>query len=236
MTPSRAFFCTIVALSLCCALNAQPKLLVQSEMDWGTIVPSGPANEQQRVRAKLALKNTGDATLLIREVRPSCGCVTAPLERDSIAPDAEVFIDIAMNFPVANGPLSKTLTIHTNEPADSLHVVVLKADLVRPIQLSSSFVPFNKGIVGDAVEGEFTVTSFAPVDVVVTVAMLTKGVVATTQSPFVLAKGKPETIRLRYVPLAAGSYRVDFELQTSLSGYEVIPMSGFGVTESRPAR
>lgn len=236
MTPSRAFFCTIAALSLCCALHAQPKLLVQNEMDWGTIVPSGPASEQQRVRTKLALKNTGDVTLLIRDIRPSCGCVTAPLDRDSIAPNEEVFIDVAMTFPVANGPLTKTLTIHTNEPADSLHVVVLKAELVRPIQLSSSFVPFNKGIVGDAVEGELTITSFAPVDVEVTVAMLTKGVVTTSQNPLLLTKGKPETIRLQYLPVVVGSYRVDFELRTSLAGYEVIPTSGFGVTESRLVR
>lgn len=236
MTLSRTFICTLAALSLCCTLHAQPKLLVQAEMDWGMIVPSGPASEQQRVLAKLALKNTGDRTLLIRDIRPSCGCVTAPLVRDSIAPNEEVFIDVAMNFPVANGPLTKTLTIHTNEPADSMHVVVLKAELVRPIQLSSSFVPFNKGVVGDAVEGELTVTSFAPVDVRVTVAMLTKGVMTTSQNPFVLTKGKPETIRLQYVPLVAGSYRVDIELQTSLGGYEVIPISGFGVTESRPAR
>ena len=236
MTTTRTFFYTIVALSLSHTLHAQPKLSVQTEMDWGTIVPSGPASEQQRVRTKLALRNTGDATLRIREVRPSCGCVTAPLERDSIAPNEEVFIDLAMGFPVANGPISKTLTIHTNEPTDSMHVIVLKAELVRPIQLSSSFVPFNKGVVGDSVEGELTITSFASVDVDVTVAPLTKNLVTTSQNPVILTKGKPETIRLQYTPSVAGSYRVDLELRTSLKGYEVISINGFGVTDARPTR
>ncbi len=236
MPSSRAITITIIALLLSCTLHAQPKLVVQSEMNWGTIVPSGSASEQQRVSTKLSLKNTGDRTLRIRAVRPSCGCVTAPLNRDSIAPNEEVFIDVTMNFPVANGPLTKTLTIHTNELVDSLHVVRLQAELVRPIQLSASFVPFNKSFVGDSVEGEIVITTFASAGVQMTIAPLTEKLVVTSQNPVTLAKGKPETIRLRFTTSVAGSYRVDLELRTSLAGYEVIPISGFGVTDARPVR
>jgi len=225
-------------LSILCVhiVGAQPRLSVQPEMDWGRVVPKGAASDQQRVKARIILKNVGDAILHIRDVRPSCGCVTAPLDRDSIAPNEEAFVDVTMNFPVANGPLSKTLTIHTNEPIDSMHSVVLKAELVRPLQLSSSFVPFNKGVVGESVEGELTITSYADIPVTLTVAPLTKGATVVSRNPVVLTTGVPETVRLRFSPIQAGPYRVDLELRTTLAGYEAIPISGFGVADERPVR
>lgn len=236
MILSRILTPCIASIVLTCSVYAQPRLNVQAEMDWGTIVPNGPASVQQRVQTRLSLKNIGDATLRIRAVRPSCGCVTAPLERDSIAPNEEVFIDVTMNMPVANGPLRKTLTIHTNEPFDSMHVVALKAELVRPIQLSSSFVPFNKSRVGELAEGEITITSFASHDVQVAIASLADGLTVSSQSPVMITKGKPETIRLIFRPSITGSYQVDLEIRTSYPGYEVIPISGFGVADARLER
>lgn len=221
---------------LVCAANAQPKLVVIKEYDWGMVVPSGPSTAQQSVRTKLSLKNTGDAMLRIREVRPSCGCVTPKLERDSIAPQEEVFVDISMNLPVGNGPVKKTLTVHTNEPTDSMHVVVLKAELVRPIQLSSGFIPFNASHVGDTTSGIITVTSFASDDITLTVAPASKNIEVASQNPVKLTKGVPHTIHLVYRPDKSGSYSVNVDLRTSLPGYEVIPISGFGVADPAPKR
>jgi len=231
MISIRTFITTVIFVALAYTMYSQPRLKVQPEVDWGTVVPNGPTTQQQRVETKLSLKNIGDATLQIRSVRPSCGCVTAPLERDSIAPNEEIFIDVTMNMPVANGPLRKTLTIQTNEPIDSMHAIVLKVELARSIQLSSSFIPFNKGRAGEIVEGEITITSFAGEDIGMTVVALVDRLTVSSPNPLVLTKAKPETIHFEYKPLVAGAYQLDLELRTTLAGYEAIPISGFGVAE-----
>lgn len=233
MTSTFILTAMMLLLGAASLLQAQPKLEVRSEIDWGEVVPSGPATEQQRVTTKLSLKNTGNSTLRVFEVRPSCGCITTKTDQDSIAASAEMLVDVGMNLPVGNGPLRKTLTIRTNEPTDSIHVVVLKAELVRPIQFSSGFIPFNSSGVGSVATGELTVTSFAAADVVVTVAELGDSVQVLSANPFRLVKGKPETVRLAYKPTVSGSYKVDLQLRTSLPGYEAIPVSGFGVALER---
>ena len=50
-------------------LYAQPKLDMQNEVDWGTVTPTGPLSETQSVKYRVPVKNAGDSTLIIANVR-----------------------------------------------------------------------------------------------------------------------------------------------------------------------
>jgi len=74
----------------------------------------------QKVQYSYHFKNTGDAPLLIGDVKPSCGCTslkdwpTAP-----ILPGEEGKISIEFNSDGQPGAVSKSIVVHTNAvPAD----------------------------------------------------------------------------------------------------------------------
>lgn len=56
--------------------------------------------------------NTGDAPLLITNVRSSCGCTIPSFPKTPIAPGKSDRIEVKYNM--AKGPISKTITVETN--------------------------------------------------------------------------------------------------------------------------
>ncbi|MBL0323535.1 MAG: DUF1573 domain-containing protein [Ignavibacteria bacterium] len=105
---------------------AQPKLGMQNEVDWGTVTPSGPLTETQSVKYRVPVKNVGDSTLIISNVRVQCGCNTAPIEDDTLLPGEETSINITPNLPTGSGELSKYATVFSNDPFWGAHVLRLK--------------------------------------------------------------------------------------------------------------
>lgn len=212
---------------------AQPHLFMPAEHDWGVVVPTGGATAQHQVKARIELKNDGDAPLKIKEVRVGCGCTSAPLEKDSLQPGEITNLNVTLNLPNTNGPLSKYVTLFTNEPDAKPHVLILKADVQRPLQLSSSFIPFNAAAVGKPTLGTITVTSqyASPVHLTITSQVSTMTVDPAT---FTLNKGEAKTINFLFTPVAVGPFNVQALLKTDLAGYEEIPIAGYGaVTEKQ---
>lgn len=221
----------VVLLATSVGAMAQPHLSMPAEHDWGVVVPSGSATAQHSVKARIVLKNDGDAPLKIKEVRVGCGCTSAPLEKDSLQPGETTNLNVTLNLPNGNGPLSKYVTLFTNEPDAKPHVLTLKADVQRPLQLSSSFIPFNAATMGKPTLGTITVTSqnATPVQFTISSQVVTMTVDPTT---FILNKGESKTINFLFTPAAVGPFNVQALLKTDLVGYEEIPIVGYGaVTE-----
>ena len=149
---TRTIMRTLITLSLALVIGtigtvAQPSIQVQDSVDWGVVVPDAPPGEPAKVRAAVTVRNVGTNVLAITEVRPGCGCTTAPIEKDSLGPNEETVINVTLNLPLANGPIKKSVTISSNDPEHPTKALYLVADVQRPLQMSSSFIPFNKGAV-----------------------------------------------------------------------------------------
>jgi hypothetical protein len=212
---------------------AQPHLSMPAEHDWGVVVPTGGATSQHQVKARIELKNDGTAPLKIKEVRVGCGCTSAPLEKDSLQPGESTNLNVTLNLPNTNGPLSKYVTLFTNEPDAKPHVLTLKADVQRPLQLSSSFIPFNASVVGKPTLGTITVTSQNPTPVRITVTSQVPTMSVDPATPFTLQKGESKTINFLFTPAATGSFNVQAVMKTDLVGYEEIPIVGYGAVTAK---
>lgn len=95
-------------------------------------------------------KNAGDAELLIRRVKPSCGCTAALLSRERLAPgDAG---EVRVTFATRDRPLGSQdvqVQVFSNDPGDD-HVAVLHvrgetANLLQVVPTAISFQPFLHG-------------------------------------------------------------------------------------------
>ncbi|MCR4415829.1 MAG: DUF1573 domain-containing protein, partial [Thermoguttaceae bacterium] len=69
-------------------------------------------------------RNAGHADLLITRVVPDCGCTTAKVSKNVLAPGDEVAIAATLSFKAIRGPTAKRIVIETNDPRRR-HAVLL---------------------------------------------------------------------------------------------------------------
>jgi hypothetical protein len=117
----------------------QPKIHIEGNdvYDWGKIDPKG-----KPLTAKVKIFNQGTDTLKISEVKPTCGCTTAPLDKNNIEPYGYATLDITLTVS-DDGPIHKSIGITSNDTKTPTKNLSLKADIVRPIGLSPRFLSFS---------------------------------------------------------------------------------------------
>ena len=213
-------------------MHAQPRLVMDNEVAWGTVIPPTPKKEDQQVHRAVTSTNAGDSTLEIGEVRVQCGCTSAPLDKKRLAPGEQTSMRVTVTLPAGSGTFSKYVTVFSNDPSGA-HVLRLKADVLRPIQLESGFLAFNRGEVGVPSLAEVELTVNADTVVLITAVTPTPGVRVVTPMPMTVARGERAKISFEYTPTAPGPFNVDAVLRTSLVGYEAIELSGYGVATSQ---
>lgn len=81
---------------------------LDSTLDKGTIT------EGDKIEVAYRFKNSGNKPLVIKEVRPSCGCTVAEKPEEPIAPGGEGVIKGVFNSANKPGANHKTITVVTN--------------------------------------------------------------------------------------------------------------------------
>ena len=84
----------------------------------------------------VAVRNDGDAPLVVTSITTSCGCTTAALEPMTIAPGESGALRIAFDSgahgPELRGPLMREVTLVSNDPALPEAVVAVTATILPP--------------------------------------------------------------------------------------------------------
>lgn len=98
-----------------------PRLVCEApEFDFGTV------DNSQTVEHTYVLKNTGDLTLEITQVRPSCGCTVASITERNVPPGGETRITARLSLAGRQGPQHKVTTVESNDPQQPHFMLVLK--------------------------------------------------------------------------------------------------------------
>jgi hypothetical protein len=98
---------------------------IDSTKDYGKIT------EGQKLDVSFRFKNTGDKPLIIRSVRPSCGCTAAEPPKEPIAPGAEGAIQASFNSQGREGINRKDLYVEANTKGTQNHVVHFDVEVVK---------------------------------------------------------------------------------------------------------
>ena|GEM_PF-155317 len=106
---------SILALSLCAVLSivavGAPMIHVAVPVhDFGSVT------EGIAVTHTFVVRNTGDEVLEISGVNASCGCTTADLASDSIAPGESVDLEVLVDTAGFGGTISKSIAVISNDP------------------------------------------------------------------------------------------------------------------------
>ena len=112
--------------------NAPRIRLETAALELGEI-PNG-----QIATREVAVRNDGDAPLVVAVVTTSCGCTTAVLEPMTIAPGASgvlrVSFDSGAHGPDLRGPLLREVTLSSNDPVAPEAKLTLAATILAPEQ------------------------------------------------------------------------------------------------------
>jgi hypothetical protein len=123
------------ALAACggdAAAGSAPRLALEE-----TTLALGDVPNGEIVERELAVRNDGDAPLVVEKVVTSCGCTTATLEPMTLAPGESGALRIAFDSgahgPELRGSLVREVTLLSNDPTMPEAVVALTANILPPI-------------------------------------------------------------------------------------------------------
>jgi hypothetical protein len=139
----KKYIVLFVLVLLTTIANAQPKLEIEggNTYDWGK---SNPA--QSPLKATIKLKNVGTEVLKIAEVKPGCGCTTAPLDKYDIQPNDFALMSVTLNISSYTDEVTKSIRITSNDPQSGDSYLFLKTFVFRPIKVDPS-VYLGKSII-----------------------------------------------------------------------------------------
>lgn len=116
---------------------AAPRLAaVEAVKDVGKVAKS------EKVDVVFEIRNNGDAELVLSDVRPTCGCTVAKYDA-RIAPGATGKVHAAVDTSDFSGPIAKTITVLSNDPATPRLTLTIKADVQPQVELYPGFARFN---------------------------------------------------------------------------------------------
>lgn len=153
---------------------AQPKLEIigGNTYNWGSVKRAdGP------LKAKVKIKNAGTELLDISNVKPGCGCTTAPLDKNKLNPGEEATLDITLKIDKDSGPVTKGITITSNDPANGKVNLMIKADVYVALTVFPKMMNFSASAPGQEVSSKIVVTNKSDKPIKVTKVMADPNVV-----------------------------------------------------------
>ncbi|PYI92251.1 MAG: hypothetical protein DME97_10985 [Verrucomicrobia bacterium] len=99
-----------------------------------------PEMGAQKVDAVFNYENKGDTPVHIKAVKPSCGCTTAALAKNDVAPGEKGTITATFNIGDRTGVQVKTVTVETDDPKAPQTVLTFKATIAQLFELQPNFV------------------------------------------------------------------------------------------------
>jgi len=123
------------ALSLLLAATTQAALVFDK-----TTLDLTPEMGAAKVDAVFKFENKGSTPVHIKTVKPSCGCTTAALAKNDIAPGEKGEITATFNIGDRSGVQVKTVTVETDDPQSPQTVLTFKATIAQLLELQPTFV------------------------------------------------------------------------------------------------
>jgi len=104
----------------------------------------GTADSQSTIEHTFVIRNTGDTTLEISNVRPACGCTLANISEKIVPPGGESQITARLSLQGRNGPQSKPITILSNDPQNPEYRVTLAGTVAAAINVTPDRLMFGQ--------------------------------------------------------------------------------------------
>lgn len=206
---------------------AQGKLEIigGSTYDWKDVAPG-------KLNTVIQVKNAGTGDLKISDVRPSCGCTAAPIDKKELKPGETGKINVTLDVSSRTGAVEKTITVYSDDPSNASQVITLKANVKRPVSFNpAQYFLVNNAKVGVASQATVTVVNSGDADLTVFPPEFVQGNVKVAfdmKDKKTLKPGEQLALNASITPQAAGSINGLVRIKTSHKDYENVDLSVYG--------
>ena len=104
-----------------------------------------PSVDQTQVTAHFRFQNVGQSEIKITSVSTSCGCTTAALEKDTVAPGEKGEIKATFNLGERDGLQQKTISVESTDPESPKTSLTLRVRIPAVAQVSPNSLQWQLG-------------------------------------------------------------------------------------------
>jgi hypothetical protein len=147
----------LLSLLVFSSVSAVPKMtLPVDSLDFGY------SPQQGSISCRFWIYSTGQDTLRISNVRTSCGCTQAPLEKRVLAPGDSTVVEIIFSTGQYGGRVNKTayITANTGEPERRIIIsteVLARVDSTYPVVISPYVLDLGQSTDPKSEQARFTI-------------------------------------------------------------------------------
>ena len=122
----------------------------------------GEATAPAVVEHDYELRNDGELTLLVENVRASCGCTAVNASQEAIPPGGTGTIHASFNTANRRGDQIKTITVTCNDPAQPTLLLTLRGRVVDPLRANPTALYFGRLTDASSTRREVTLVADEP--------------------------------------------------------------------------
>jgi hypothetical protein len=122
----------------------------------------GEVDSEVKVEHDFMVRNAGEGTLEIKNVRTSCGCTVAQPENKTLAPGQETKISTTLSLKGRQGVTSKTVTVECNDPETPVLKLELKGTAVAAITIEPRTVSLGRVVDASPISQAISIKATKP--------------------------------------------------------------------------
>ncbi len=103
----------------------------------------GKVYKGSKVEYVFKFENQGNDTLVIKKVKPSCGCTAVILSNNTIPPGNTGEIKATFNSGSYKGKVKKTITVLSNDPNTPNHKLSISGEIIQEISFDPQNINFG---------------------------------------------------------------------------------------------
>lgn len=228
----KLILCLFTVMLVATVAQAQPKIEIigGNSYDWGDVTP-----KESPLKTKVKIKNVGTEKLVISNVKPSCGCTTAPLDKDQLKPGEIATIDVTFNVGHRGGKNSKSIRISSNDPNNSTIVFRLNANVVKAISVSPAYFAFDQMEVGKKSTARVMIQNTSKKNITLTqISKTPNDLEINLTGTKTLKPGESFELKGTLTPTKSGYVNCYVKFKTNVEDDPELAISGYGSVKKSP--
>jgi hypothetical protein len=200
-------------LALTLTLSADSKITFEStELDFGEI-DSGKV-----VDVTFKFKNTGDSTLIIKNVSASCGCTATKLDKKEYKPGEAGVLPVKFYSRGYNGKVIKSVTVSTNDKTAAYTRLKIAGQVnlkdFATLELTSDKIDFKDVQIGKSYTEKVTLKNTGTIDLTI-IDVTHNPEVYPIFKQKVLKPGQDAQMELVFNPMVTGRFATFLKIRTN---------------------
>jgi len=95
----------------------------------------GKVGKEESVKHDFKFKNTGDATLVIGDIKTTCGCTGTLLSKKELAPGEEGNVEVTFQTGASSGQKKKSIYVNSNDVQQPSVQLDIMAEVLVPVEI-----------------------------------------------------------------------------------------------------